>query len=94
MGARPSTIFGLLILEAVLVAAAGAIFGLIFLYFGLSIAQPLIDRNFGLWLDIAPPGGQEALILLAVVAAGAIVSILPALRAYKLSLADGMMVKT
>ena len=94
MGARPSIIFGLLVLEAILVATAGALLGLILLYVGLYVAQPMIDRNFGLWLDVSPPGGQEALILISVIAAGAIVSILPALRAYKLSLADGMMVKT
>jgi putative ABC transport system permease protein len=36
---------------------------------------------------------REAWVLLGVVAAGAIVSTVPALRAYRMSLADGMMVK-
>ena len=35
-----------------------------------------------------------SLVLIAVVAAGAIVSAIPAIRAYKLSLSDGMMVRT
>ena len=93
MGARPSTILGLLLLEAVLMAAVGAALGLSLLYAGLVIAQPIIDQAFGLWLPIKAPGLLEIRVLVGVVAAGAIVSLVPAIRAYRLSLADGMMVK-
>jgi len=68
--------------------------GLGLLYAGLLAAQPIIDNAFGLFLPIEPPAFRELLVLLAVVAAGAIVSLIPALRAYRLSLADGMMVRT
>ncbi len=94
MGASPITILGLLVLEAVLTAAVGAMLGLGLLYTGLFVAQPIIDSTFGLFLPIDPPGLREGLVLLAVIAAGAIVSLVPALRAYRLSLADGMMVRT
>lgn len=94
MGAKPSTILGLLILEAVLIAAIGALLGLLFLYVGLFVAQPLLDAAYGLWLPIEAPTLREVYVLVAVVAASAIVSLVPALRAYQLSLADGMTVKT
>ena len=94
MGARPSTILGLLLLEAVLMAAIGAALGLGLLYAGLVIAQPIVDQAFGLWLPIKTPGLLEIRVLAGVVAAGAIVSLAPAIRAYRLSLADGMMVKS
>lgn len=94
MGARPMTILGLLVLEAALMAAIGAVLGLAFLYSGLFIAQPIVDRVFGLWLPIEPPSLRELWVLAGVVSAGAIVSLLPAARAYRLSLVDGMMVKT
>ena len=94
MGARPSTILGLLLLEAVLMAAVGAALGLSLLYAGLVIAQPVVDQAFGLWLPIKAPGLMEIRVLAGVVAAGAIVSLVPAIRAYRLSLADGMMVKS
>lgn len=94
MGARPGTILGLLVLEAVLMAAAGAALGLALLYIGLAVVQPIADQTFGLWLPIEPPGPREIWMLLSVVAAGAIVSLIPAVRAYRLSLADGMMVKS
>ena len=93
MGARPRVVLSLLVLEAVLMAAIGAILGLALLYVGLFIGQPLIDSAFGLWLPIEAPTMREAWVLLGVVAAGAIVSTVPALRAYRMSLADGMMVK-
>ncbi len=94
MGARPSTIVGLLVLEAVLTAAAGAILGVLLLYCGLTIAQPMIDNAFGLWLPIEALSLRELWVLFGVVVAGAIVSLVPAVRAYRLSLADGMMVRT
>jgi putative ABC transport system permease protein len=53
----------------------------------------MIDAAFGLWLPIEPPSLRELWVLSGVVAAGAIVSIVPALRAYRMSLADGMMVR-
>jgi putative ABC transport system permease protein len=94
MGARPRLILGLLVLEAVLMATIGALIGLALLYVGLVIGQPLIDSAFGLWLPIDPPTLREVWVLLGVIAAGAIVSMVPALRAYRMSLADGMMVRT
>jgi putative ABC transport system permease protein len=93
MGARPRVILGLLVLEAVLMAAMGALLGLLLLYFGLFVGQPMIDGAFGLWLPIEPPTLREGWALLGVIVAGAIVSMVPALRAYRMSLADGMMVR-
>lgn len=93
MGARPRVILCLLVIEAALMAAIGALVGLVFLYLGLWIAQPLIDSAFGLWIPIDAPSLREVWVLLAVVCAGAIVSLVPAIRAYRMSLADGMMVR-
>lgn len=93
MGARPRVILGLLVIEAAVMAAVGAVIGLGLLYVGLVVAQPVVDARFGLWLPIEAPSLRELWVLLGVVAAGAIVSMVPALRAYRMSLADGMMVK-
>lgn len=93
MGARPRVILSLLVLEAALMAAMGALIGLLFLYVGLVIAQPLVDAAFGLWLPIEAPTLREVRVLVGVICAGAIVSMVPAYRAYRMSLADGMMVR-
>ena len=93
MGARPRVVLGLLVLEAVLMAAFGVILGLALLYLGLFVGQPLIDSAFGLWLPIEAPTLRELWAMFSVVVSGAIVSMVPALRAYRMSLADGMMVR-
>ncbi|WP_420860720.1 ABC transporter permease [Algirhabdus cladophorae] len=93
MGARPRTILLLLVTEATVMTALGAILGLALLYLGLWGAQPLIDSAFGLWLPITAPTRREVWVVLCVVAASAIVSLIPAWRAYRMSLADGMVVK-
>lgn len=94
MGARPATILGMLVLEAIVMAAIGALLGVVLLYICLIVAQPLVDQAFGLWLPIDAPSLREVWVVVGVVCAGAIVSLVPAARAYKLSVADGMTVKT
>ena len=93
MGARPRVILGMLILEAAVIATIGAILGLALMYLGVYIAQPIIDAEFGLWLPSKAPTLNEFLVLAAVIIASIISSVLPALRAYRLSLADGMLVR-
>ncbi len=94
VGARPRTLVSLLVLEAALTGALGAILGVLLLYLGLWVAQPLVDSAFGLWLPITAPSVREYLVLAGVVLASGIVSLVPAVRAYRMSLADGMMVKS
>ena len=93
MGARPLVIFGMLIFEASMIAISGAILGFALAYIGLYFARPIVDSAFGLWLPSAAPTLNEFSLLVAVVAASIIVSLLPAIRAYRLSLSDGMTVK-
>lgn len=94
VGARPRTIVGLLVLESTLMSAAGALLGLALLYLGLLIARPWVDAEFGLYLPIAAPGPRELATLGTVLVAGALVGFFPAIRAYRMSLADGMTVRT
>ena len=94
VGARPAMIMGLLMLEAVAMAAVAALLGAALLYLGLWLARPWVDAAFGLYLPLEPPSSREALVLAAVVTAAAVTSLLPAARAYRMSLADGMTVRT
>ncbi|MFD3191937.1 ABC transporter permease [Sedimentitalea sp. HM32M-2] len=93
MGARPGTILSLLVLEAALMAAAGAVLGFALLYAGLAIARPWVDSAFGIWLPIEVPTARELWVLASVIGAAALASLFPALRAYRMSLADGMMAR-
>jgi putative ABC transport system permease protein len=94
VGARPATILGLLATEAGLLTLAGVVLGALLLYAGLAVLQPYIDRAYGLHIAIDAPTRREWLTLAAIVGAGFAAGLLPALRAYRLSLADGMTVRT
>ena len=94
VGARPRTILGLLVTEACMLTAAGVTVGVLLLYALLVLLRPLIDARFGLYIDLRPPAPRELAMLALVVVAGVIAGLLPALRAYRLSLADGMTVRT
>jgi putative ABC transport system permease protein len=94
VGARPRTILGLLVTEAGMLTAAGVAVGVLLLYALLTLLRPLIDARFGLYIDLQPPAPRELAMLAVVVVAGVLAGLLPALRAYRLSLADGMTVRT
>jgi putative ABC transport system permease protein len=94
VGARPLTILGLLTVEAALLVLLGVALGIALLFAGLICLQPAIDRLYGLHIGIEALGTSEWLKLAGVVAAGILAGLLPALRAYRLSLADGMTVRT
>lgn len=93
VGARPLTILGLLATEAGLLTAAGVATGTGLLYGALFALRPILDREYGLTLSIAPPSANEALTLAAIVFAGFIAGLIPAILAYRRSLADGMTVR-
>ncbi|MCV0370136.1 ABC transporter permease [Filomicrobium sp.] len=92
-GARPVTILGLLAAEAGMLTAAGVATGTVLLYAALFILRPILDREYGLNLSIAPPTTSEGLTLAVIVLVGFIAGLVPAMLAYRRSLADGMTVR-
>lgn len=93
VGAGPRHIFALLVSEAAALTVAGAGLGVGLLYAGLLIARPIVDRRYGIWLSIGPPTERDAILLAVVVLAGLIAGAVPALRACRQSLADGMIAR-
>ncbi len=93
VGATPSTILSLMTAEAGVLTAAGVALGLILLYAALFLLQPYIDRVYGLHLNIDAPKPTEWLTLGAIVAGGVLAGLIPAIRAYRMSVADGMTVR-
>ena len=94
VGARPRTILGLLMAEAGVLTAAGVALGIVLLYATLLLVRPYIDTLYGLHLPIEPLKPAEWATLGMIVVAGGAAGLLPALRAYRLSVADGMTVRT
>ena len=90
VGARPLHVFALFMSEAGVLALLGAAAGVVLLYVALLVGQPIVTREFGLHLPLAMPAPADWWIIAAVVGAGFAAGSIPALRAYRLSLADGL----
>ncbi|MDE2846266.1 MAG: ABC transporter permease [Gemmatimonadota bacterium] len=93
VGAGPNRIVALLVLESACLAAAGALAGLALVYVLLSIGQSLVEAQIGLFIPIRPPGSVELLFMGAVVTAGFLMGFVPALKAYRTALHDGLTVR-
>ncbi|HHF3118063.1 TPA: ABC transporter permease [Vibrio alginolyticus] len=93
MGARPRHVFSLLISEASLLTAAGIITGVTGLYAILAIAQPIIQQHYGIHLTLSILSAYEWMLLGFVQCAGIVIGFIPALRAYRQSLSDGMTIR-
>ena len=94
VGARPVHVFALLMAEAGLLASAGVAAGLVLMHASLWAAQGLIESKLGLFVPVTVPAGSQWLLLGGIVAVGFLVGMIPAWRAYRYSLADGMTLRT
>lgn len=90
VGAGPRHVLLLVSGEALLLALAGAALGVALLYLLLGLGTPLIEARFGLFIKISWLSGRELLYLGIVTAAGLLSGLIPALRAYRLSLNSGI----
>jgi len=93
VGARPWHIAGLLILEAFTLACAGVILGVALLYVGIALAQAPLQSYYGLYLPLSAPTLYEWKLLVVVLLAGILMGAIPAWRAYRQSLADGLNIR-
>ena len=93
MGATPTVILGLLMLEAFIVSFLSSVISTIFLFLLLIILQPWIDQTYGILISIKMFSVDELSVFVYFILAALLISLLPALRAYWLSINDGMTIK-
>ena len=93
VGARPLHIFSLLVLEAVSLTLAGIALGLALLYAGIAAAKPWLEQQYGLFLPLAWPTPSELKLLGGILAASLLMGCIPAWRAYRQALLDGLSIR-
>ena len=76
--------------EGLLVTTLGALVGLILVTAASHLAAPLLLQWFGIVVQARLPGGNELVLLGAVILTGLLASLVPGWRAWRISLADGL----
>ncbi len=92
-GARPVQIAGLLVFEAGLIAAAGIVLGVVLAFVVQAISAPVLLEQLGLHISASLPAGEVWMVLGGIWLAGLLIALVPALMAYRRTLADGMQVR-
>ncbi|MCQ4348363.1 ABC transporter permease [Pseudomonas stutzeri] len=93
VGARPWQIAALLLAEALALTLAGLLLGLALLYLAIALGQDFLQARHGLLLPLAAPSPREWLLLAASLGAALLLGLLPAWRAYRQSLLDGLNIR-
>jgi len=90
VGASHWHIMGLLIAETLLLTISGILLGIAILYSAIGLGQPIIEANYGLFIPLSLPNEREFAMVSILLVTGFVVGLIPAYRAYRNSLADGM----
>ena len=93
LGAGPRQIAALLMLESALITLLGTALGVLLVQLGVLLLAPSLSGQFGLHLQPLTFTLRELGLVLAVLVGGQIAGILPALLAYRRSLADGLTIR-
>jgi putative ABC transport system permease protein len=94
VGAGPRHVLLLLASEGAMVTLLGAALGSVGALVFSALAGPWLQSRFGITLQLSAPTETQWWVLFSVVLAGLLASLVPALRAYRLSLADGLSPRT
>ncbi|CAH7218445.1 Peptide ABC transporter permease [Vibrio chagasii] len=93
MGARPRHVFGLLISEASALTFLGITLGVAVLFALIAVVAPIVQQSYGINISISAITPHEWKLLMLVQIAGIIIGFIPAFRAYRQSLSDGMTIR-
>ncbi|PCD75772.1 hypothetical protein CLN94_12340 [Pseudothioclava arenosa] len=93
VGATPTRIFALIVTEAAILSAVGLFLGLVLLTLATFVTDPILSARFGLRLGLNAFGARELATLSIIFCAGLLASLIPAVRVYRMTLADGLSVR-
>ncbi|MEZ8168669.1 ABC transporter permease [Vibrio tasmaniensis 1F-187] len=93
MGARPRHVFGLLISEASALTFLGITLGVAVLFALIAVVAPIVQQSYGINISVSAITPHEWKLLMLVQVAGIIIGFIPAFRAYRQSLSDGMTIR-
>ena len=93
LGASPSTLVGLILAEALFLAICASVLGLGLAVGVSALAQQWLTQTIGLVATAMLPGWQEMVIVAYIIPAALVAGLVPALRLYRRTVQDGIMVE-
>ncbi len=90
LGLHARQIFMLFILESALISGMGVVFGVAAAYAVLYAIRIPVENHYGIPLAMVGISPRVAYYMIAVVVAGALLGFIPAIRAYRNALVDGL----
>jgi len=93
VGARPAHVFVLIMGEAVFLTLLAIVLGVAMVYGLMLVLQPWLESMYGLYVVISWPNTTELMLLMIIALCGFVVGLIPGIRIYRYSLADGMTIR-
>jgi putative ABC transport system permease protein len=93
VGAGPGLVFALFLLEALLLSLAGCVLGVLLVQGLMPWLQGLIEREFGLYVEYGGLTTMAWRYLAGILGAAVLAGLLPAFRAYRNALSDGLTIR-
>lgn len=93
VGARPRHVFTLMMAEAGTLALLGVMGGICLTYLLLLLGRSVLAQRFGIYVPVALPSGYDLGILGAILASALAMGLVPAARAYRRTLSDGLQIR-
>ena len=93
VGASPLQIWLLLVFESSALTACGVLLGVVFVGLGMTAAIPLIEEHYGILIDSVVPSLEEWKWLGGILLGGFLLGTIPAWRAFRNALSDGLCIR-
>ena len=93
VGAQPRHVFSLMVAEAGLLAIVGIAGGVGVMYLLLTAGTPVLEQQFGIVITPGTLSQEDIGVLGAILASALLMGLLPAARAYRNTLSDGLQIR-
>ena len=90
VGASPKTIFGLMIIEAIIISLVSIILAIIFSQIIAIFLFPILDKMFGIYLEYKFISLKDFIFFIIIILISFLVSLFPSYKALKQSIKDGI----